>query len=715
MGGVDRRGAGRRGHDLRRPRARRPTTPSVASRRRRCRRPSHAFVADPTDATLAGGQGGWLDARDDYGPTEAFRFYDGPIDNPDDGPEGQINAWPLDEAYIDYVEGDPTAGIINDTADVPEITTDVARGGQRGGRRDEHLHRLARHRVPAVGPGPDATTAPAPARSPTTPTAANAERRATYLTAARPSCWSTTSAVVRDQWDAGRRRTTAAEFLADPEQAVGQHRPRHGRPESPASWPASGWPSPTRRRTRRTSTPASATTPTPTSSNNATRRPDGLPGRVPGRRRAEPARASWPRSTPTSTPRCATQLDDSVADAEAFPSAVRPADRRATTAPGPRGAARPPSRRSRTQGETIAEAAEALGITGEPRGLMRRAGRRRRTRGCPGASSRPAPAAAAPASRRRSAGAVDGTSSRRRRRSGATDAELALRSGRRRHGRSTPRPRRSPCRGRDADARAAAGLRGRQQLLQRQLGDRAGVDDGPRRPRPDVQRPVVLVVPLPRRAGPAARRAPTIPKRGLAAPAQRPGRRTAARRAASRARLRRPAPGPSRSTACRRRATSSITYDRGGRATYADGTPYSLRAPTYAIARPAFGPLAGRPAWSRPALAPPVFGVGLLEARPGSDVSSRRPIPTTPTATASRAARTTSWDVAHAAARSLGRFGWKANVPTVEAAERRRLPRRHRHHLAAAPGAELHAGADRVPRRAERAGRPSSTTPSSTA
>ena len=89
-----------------------------------------------------------------YGATEAFRFYDGPIDNPDDGPEGQINAWPLDEAYIDYVEDDPEAGIINDTAGVPEITTDVLVVVQRGGRREQHLHRLARHRVPALGPGP---------------------------------------------------------------------------------------------------------------------------------------------------------------------------------------------------------------------------------------------------------------------------------------------------------------------------------------------------------------------------------------------------------------------------------------------------------------------------------------------------------------------------------------------------------------------------------
>ena len=81
-----------------------------------------AFLADPNEATLAAARRAWLNAREDYGPTEAFRFYGGPIDNEDDGPEGLINAWPLDEAYIDYVAGDAGAGIINNPDQFPEIT-----------------------------------------------------------------------------------------------------------------------------------------------------------------------------------------------------------------------------------------------------------------------------------------------------------------------------------------------------------------------------------------------------------------------------------------------------------------------------------------------------------------------------------------------------------------------------------------------------------------
>ena len=71
------------------------------------------FLADPSQHRLDAAKHAWLRARDDYGVTEIYRFYEGPIDNEVDGPEGLINAWPLDESYIDYVEGYPDAGIIN--------------------------------------------------------------------------------------------------------------------------------------------------------------------------------------------------------------------------------------------------------------------------------------------------------------------------------------------------------------------------------------------------------------------------------------------------------------------------------------------------------------------------------------------------------------------------------------------------------------------------
>ncbi len=71
-----------------------------------------AFVAAPSAETQQAARKAWLDAREFYGQTEAFRFYSGPIDN-DKGPEGRLNAWPLDEAYVDSVKSKPKAGLIN--------------------------------------------------------------------------------------------------------------------------------------------------------------------------------------------------------------------------------------------------------------------------------------------------------------------------------------------------------------------------------------------------------------------------------------------------------------------------------------------------------------------------------------------------------------------------------------------------------------------------
>ncbi|MGA0570858.1 imelysin family protein [Variovorax sp. VNK109] len=71
-----------------------------------------SFIARPSEEGLVAARKAWLDAREVYGQTEAFRFYGGPIDD-DNGPEGRINAWPMDESYVDYVVDAPDAGIIN--------------------------------------------------------------------------------------------------------------------------------------------------------------------------------------------------------------------------------------------------------------------------------------------------------------------------------------------------------------------------------------------------------------------------------------------------------------------------------------------------------------------------------------------------------------------------------------------------------------------------
>jgi putative iron-regulated protein len=58
-----------------------------------------ALLADPTDVTLAAARQAYIDARPAYQQTEAFRFGNPVVDDW----EGRVNAWPLDEGLIDYV------------------------------------------------------------------------------------------------------------------------------------------------------------------------------------------------------------------------------------------------------------------------------------------------------------------------------------------------------------------------------------------------------------------------------------------------------------------------------------------------------------------------------------------------------------------------------------------------------------------------------------
>ncbi|HER35551.1 MAG: hypothetical protein JXJ30_01360 [Halothiobacillaceae bacterium] len=68
------------------------------------------LIESPTQANLDAARAAWLVAREPYGQSEVYRFRGTPIDDDpttkaaEDGPEGAINAWPLGEALIDYVE-----------------------------------------------------------------------------------------------------------------------------------------------------------------------------------------------------------------------------------------------------------------------------------------------------------------------------------------------------------------------------------------------------------------------------------------------------------------------------------------------------------------------------------------------------------------------------------------------------------------------------------
>ncbi|MFK3815483.1 imelysin family protein [Pseudomonas sp. NPDC089407] len=90
-----------------------------------------AFLAKPSEETLKAAKDAWFAARVPYLQSEAFRFGNTIIDDW----EGQVNAWPLDEGLIDYVDksyehalGNPAASaniIANTEIQVGEEKVDV--------------------------------------------------------------------------------------------------------------------------------------------------------------------------------------------------------------------------------------------------------------------------------------------------------------------------------------------------------------------------------------------------------------------------------------------------------------------------------------------------------------------------------------------------------------------------------------------------------------
>jgi putative iron-regulated protein len=145
-----------------------------------------AAIAEFTKAPSADGldksRKAWLHAREFYGQTEAFRFYGGPIDD-DRGPEGQINAWPLDEAYVDYVTGKPKAGMVNN-AKFRITKAALAKANERGG--EENIS-AGWHAIEFLLWGQDQSETGPGNRSfedYVVGQGANAERRAQYLTVA---------------------------------------------------------------------------------------------------------------------------------------------------------------------------------------------------------------------------------------------------------------------------------------------------------------------------------------------------------------------------------------------------------------------------------------------------------------------------------------------------------------------------------------------------
>ncbi|WP_413205634.1 imelysin family protein [Rhodospirillum sp. A1_3_36] len=165
-----------------------------------------ALIAAPTEDNLAAAKVAWKAARVPYQQSEVYRFGNGIVDDW----EGKVNAWPLDEGLIDYVDGalygadvgenpfadanviaNPKVEVAGKTIDASKITPALL---------SEQLHEVdgieanvatGYHAIEFLlwgqdlnGTGPGAGARPATDFDPANCTGGHCDRRAEYLKAA---------------------------------------------------------------------------------------------------------------------------------------------------------------------------------------------------------------------------------------------------------------------------------------------------------------------------------------------------------------------------------------------------------------------------------------------------------------------------------------------------------------------------------------------------
>ena len=175
------------------------------------------FLADPSEESFVAAKDAWLAAQEPYGQTEAYRFYGGPIDD-EDGPEGLLNAWPLDEAYVDYVEGSPDAGIINNAEEYPTVDKGLLVSLNEVGA-EENIS-TGYHAIEFLLWGQDQNADTNGQRSFEDYTSAeNAERRAAYLSAAAELLVEHLSSLI-EAWSPDAENYRAEFLAADPDESL---------------------------------------------------------------------------------------------------------------------------------------------------------------------------------------------------------------------------------------------------------------------------------------------------------------------------------------------------------------------------------------------------------------------------------------------------------------------------------------------------------------
>ncbi|CZT33917.1 imelysin family protein [Rhizobium sp. 9140] len=164
-----------------------------------------ALIATPSEATLKAAREAWLAARNPYQETEVYRFGNPIVDEW----EGKVNAWPLDEGLIDYVDAsygsesdenalftanviaNKTISIDGKTIDASKITPEFLSGTLQEADGIEANVATGYHAIEFLlwgqdlnGTGPGAGNRPYTDYDTKACTNGNCDRRAAYLKAA---------------------------------------------------------------------------------------------------------------------------------------------------------------------------------------------------------------------------------------------------------------------------------------------------------------------------------------------------------------------------------------------------------------------------------------------------------------------------------------------------------------------------------------------------
>jgi putative iron-regulated protein len=198
-----------------------------------------ALIAEPAAETLQAAKAAWLAARVPYQQTEVYRFGNAIVDDW----EGKVNAWPLDEGLIDYVDAsyggptdenayaalnvvaNPTFTLSGEEVDASEITPALLEGTLQEADEIEANVATGYHAIEFLLWGQDLNgTEPGAGDRPWTDyargedcTNGNCDRRAEYLSAATELLVSDLEWIAAQWADGGAAR---AALLADEDAGI---------------------------------------------------------------------------------------------------------------------------------------------------------------------------------------------------------------------------------------------------------------------------------------------------------------------------------------------------------------------------------------------------------------------------------------------------------------------------------------------------------------